>query len=279
MKDQDDKRLERLKQINTAAECSLEVGLAFVIVMIVIFFVLVQDEIQVVLFLILSIGILSFTISSYESLGFVRRASCLLLPWYLWIIKSFCYFISGGTIIDQTLIEYLLSFVLMIIPALVYEYSLPTPLRTGIGLRVIFLVVAMIDLIPFEDSNPFLSIEKGIARVVLLSVIFILYSVRSRYETTPATSQDEDMLILFIRIQYTLFAGFWLSITIGVMHALYLSGSILMNTGRKTSHKKKHVVEEEYDSTEEVKDEPVTKPPVTKNNQLDSFGSENKQSR
>lgn len=261
MQEPEDKKLERLKQINTAAECSLEVGLTLVLVMIVIFFVLIQDEPNIVLFVLLALGLFTMTILSYESSGIVKRASGLLLPWYLWIIKSFCYFISGGNITGHLIVEYIISFVFMIVPAIICEYSAPSALISGVGLRIFFLFVAVFDLLPFEDSNPFLSIEKGITRSIILSVLYVLYSARFRYDQ-PSGLQEDYILTIFIRIQYAVFAGFWISVVAGSLHAVYLCGIIILKLAKRPPPIKRANMPPPDEDEEQ--DEAPSPPPVHK---------------
>lgn len=272
----EDKRMERLKQINTAAESSLDIGVSMTIVMIVIFLVLIQDDVNLVLFIILSLGIFTMLVLSYDGSGLIRRSSGLLLPWYLWMLKGFCFFVTNGSLPDITITEYTVSTILQIAPAALYEYSAPSVIRSGIGLRVFFFGIAILDLIPFPGSNPFLSLERGVVRSVMLSVLFILSSIRSRYDTS-ATSPEDSILITFIRIQYTLFAGFWLSVAAGIVHAVYIGLSVMITIPKRVQPKKRPLQQEKREEEEYASDgeEPLEKTPyATKPNQLDSFASE-----
>lgn len=268
----DNRAIERLKQINTAAESSLEIGVSLTAVMIVIFLVLIQDEVNLVLFIVLALGVFTMLVLSYDESGLIKRSSGLLLPWYLWILKGFCYLITRGSLPDILLIEYITSLIFQIAPAAIYEYSAPSFVRSGLGLRIFFFGMAILDLIPFSDSNPFLSLEKGIARSVILSILFILYSIRSRYDASSSPPED-TVLITFIKIQYALFAGFWLALAVGIFHSLYLGISVMIRIPKRVPPKRPLVIPQERDLSDE--DEPEDKAPSKqRTSQLDSFASE-----
>lgn len=240
--EEDEVYIKRMKTIGSVAECFLELGFGTCTSLLLVFLVLIQDEPVMLIVSVLGLGIGVILLFSQDEQFIVRYGVTFLLPWYSWVIRSLCYFLASYSVSDSIL-DYGVSLVAYPLPVIYFEIPGSGWFKKGIGLRILTAVVMIVDLIPFRDSNPFFSLEIGTARVVLAATLFMMHSLRRRYQETLV--EGEHTLAIFIQIHYVLYGAFWFAVVFALGNAIYLAVVILSKFGKGT------VIQEEDDDQEE----------------------------
>jgi hypothetical protein len=239
----DEESQAKLKRINYYATAALELGASLVTVFVSIGLILSSDY---PMFVFTAVGLLAIMALVLYSL---ECAPLFFLSWISWLLSGLFLSLIGAPYYGPWFIDTPLSLALLAAPLVLVELGTPTDAQ----LRIYTMVCSVYFIVPFQNHNPFYDFGWSCGRLMGMSAIFLLYTMRFRAEF------GADLKLIpfryYIQLQYTLYAYKYVFVAIFVVHCLFLLSRIVKKDGKPAVSVAAPKQEQNSDSSDGEEDE------------------------